>query len=179
MKIVTLTRLNRALAAVIRDFEHFGIWNDRLYSVDVFLVPIGSAWGWKYNGASGNIHIPAVSLCRIRALLGTDEHWGLRDVLRHEYGHAVADLYPRQLSYRRQFIQSFGASYHHEGAVSDYAPELHMTAYCATKPAEDFCETLMFYLKHRGRLPRRFKTPVIRMKWQFVQRFITRIRENH
>ena len=45
MKVVTLTRLNRALADVIRDFEYLGIWNEQLYSVEVFLVPFGYAYG--------------------------------------------------------------------------------------------------------------------------------------
>jgi hypothetical protein len=168
MKIVTTARLNRALASVIRDFEHFGIWNGRLYGVDVFLVPVGFAYGWKRNGAGGHIHIPAVSISRLSwKLFRMGEHWGLRDVLRHEYAHAVADLYPR-LSRSRDFLSAFSGSYDRGRPVEEYHPGTHVTAYASTQPSEDFAEVFMYFIKQRGRMPRAFDTPGIRRKWRFV-----------
>jgi hypothetical protein len=174
MKIVTEQRLNRALADVIRDFEHLGIWNDELYSVEVFLVPVGYAYGWKWDGAEGHMDIPAISLSRLGAVMGLYPGCGLRDVIRHEYGHAVADLYPK-LSRSKAFRQAFGASYDRGARVTAYDPEKHVSKYASTQPAEDFCEVFMLYVKHRGRLPARFDTPAIRRKWAFVEHLVSHI----
>lgn len=176
MKIVTRERLNRALSDVIRDFEHLGIWNDRLYNVGVFLVPIGRAWGWAWRGRGGSIDIPAISLCRLAShVFGLGDHWGLRDILRHEYGHAVADLYP-QLVRSRDFKRAFAGSFNCGEPTGKYDPGKHVTGYAASEPAEDFCEVFMFFVKHNGKLPSRFDTPVIRRKWRFVQSFLASIR---
>lgn len=174
MKVVTLTRLNRALADVIRDFEALGIWNDALYSVNVFLVPVGYAYGWKWSGAEGHIDMPAVSISRLGAAMGLYPGVGLRDILRHEYGHVVADLYPK-LSRSKAFRNAFGASYDRGTRIAPYNPEEHVTKYASTQPAEDFCEVFMYYVKHRGQLPARFDTPAIRKKWAFVEQLIRRI----
>ena len=170
MKIVTLARLNSALADVIRDFEHIGIWNERVRSVDVYLVPAAVlAYGWKYNGADGHIEIPAVNWARLQLLLfGRSLDYGLRDVLRHEYGHAIADLYPR-LTRSRAFVSAFGGGYDRERPVREYDPEIHVSAYAATQPAEDFAECFMLYVKHRGRLPAALHTPSIRKRWGFIR----------
>jgi hypothetical protein len=175
MKVVTLTRLNRALADVIRDFEYLGIWNEQLYSVEVFLVRVGYAYGWKWSGAEGHIDMPAVSISRLGAVMGLYSGVGLRDILRHEYGHVVADLYPK-LSRSKAFRQAFGASYGREERIAPYDPEKHVTKYASTEPAEDFCEVFMYFVKHRGRLPARFDTPAIRRKWAYVDRVVRTIR---
>ena len=175
MKVVTLTRLNRALADVIRDFEYLGIWNEQLYSVEVFLVPVGYAYGWKWSGAEGHIDMPAVSISRLGAVMGLYSGVGLRDILRHEYGHVVADLYPK-LSRSKAFRQAFGASYGREERIAPYDPEKHVTKYASTEPAEDFSEVWMFHIKYGGRLPARFDTPAIRRKWKYVDRVVRTIR---
>lgn len=175
MKIVTLTKLNRALADVIRDFTHLGIWNDQLYSVGVYLVPVGYAFGWKWNGPSGHIDIPAVSISRLSTtILGLGQKCGLRDVLRHEYGHAIADLYPR-LSRSTDFRRAFEGSYDRMPPVREYHPDHHVTSYAATRPAEDFAEIFMLYIKTRRKMPARFDSPAIRRKWTFVARMVRAI----
>ncbi|MGB0713820.1 MAG: hypothetical protein ACPGUC_09700 [Gammaproteobacteria bacterium] len=175
MHVVTLTRLNRALGDAIRDFEHLGLWTEALYRVDVFLVPAGHAYGWKWGGADGHIAIPVISLSRLSAAMGFGQGCGLRDILRHEYGHAVADVYPK-LSRSKAFRQAFGASYDRGERIAPYNPEQHVTRYASTEPAEDFCEVFMYYVKHRGRLPARFDTPVIRRKWAYVEQLVRTIR---
>ena len=170
MKIVTIQRLNHAMADVIRDLDAVGVWSERLHAVDVYLVWAGTAYGWKYDGARGHIEIPAVSLSRVGSeVFGFGQKCGLRDVVRHEYGHAVADLYPR-LTRTRQFVQVFGGSYarKHQGRGCD-ATEDYVSSYAATRPCEDFAETWMYYIKHRGRLPSRFHSRAVRQKWRFVQ----------
>jgi len=176
MKIVTIERLNRALRDVICDLEAIDVWTERLYGIDVYLVWAGAAYGWKFDGARGHIEIPAVSLSRVGSdVFGFGQKCGLRDVIRHEYGHAVADLYP-QLIRSRDFVQVFGGSYagKHRGkrheSMEDYA-----SSYAATRPCEDFAETWMYYVKHRGQLPRRFGNRAIRRKWRFVGRLVRAI----
>jgi hypothetical protein len=175
MRFVTIKRLNSALADVIRDFDNLGIWNDRVYEVDVFLVPFGHAFGWKWHGEKGHIAIPRVSLCRLGAVMGLYSVTGLRDILRHEYGHVYADLYP-DLSRTSSFRWTFG-SYGHSKRLRAYDPDHHVTPYAAVRPSEDFCETWMYYIKHRGNLPARFDSPVIRSKWRYAERMIGAIRK--
>ena len=95
----------------------------------------------------------------------------LQDVLRHEYGHAVADLYPRLIRSWR-FRWAFGGRYHDEQPASDYHPKKHVTEYAATLPMEDFSEVFTYYVKHNGTLPRHFNTAAIRRKWKYVARLV-------
>lgn len=175
MKIVTLVRLNRALAAVCEDFAHLGILGTWLHAVDVQLVPVGCAYGWKCTGASGSIDIPSVSVSRLGWILfRAGMPCGLRDLVRHEYAHAIADLYPR-LSRCRSFQQAFGGPYDLGRPVEAYDPRIHVSAYAATQPAEDFAEGFMYFVKHRGRLPARFDHPGIRRRWRFIGSMVREI----
>jgi hypothetical protein len=65
----------------------------------------------------------------------------LRDVLRHEYAHAVVHLYSGLLR-RLRFASVFGHGYYSKVA-SEFDPEKHVTPYVATQPAEDFADTFM------------------------------------
>jgi hypothetical protein len=177
MKIVTLPRLNSALSDVIDDFIDLGFWNERIQQVDVYLVPVGFAYGWKYDGAGGHIHIPAVSMIRVAwKVFGIGGHYGLRDLLRHEYAHAVADLYPR-LSHSRSFLRAFGGSYDRGRPVWEYHPHVHVSAYAATQPAEDFAENFAAYVKHKGKLPTWFDYPDIRERWRFIRAMLGAIKK--
>ena len=84
--------LNRALARVIGELDLHGVWNDRMFAVDVHLVPGGSAYGYYHYGGTGRIAIPMLSLIRFVDLYH-GEYTSLADVLRHEYGHALADTH--------------------------------------------------------------------------------------
>jgi hypothetical protein len=153
---------------VCEDFAYLGVWNDRLFAVDTYLVPVGCAYGWKWNGAGGSINIPSVSVSRLGwALFRAGTPCGLRDLVRHEYAHALADLYPR-LSRSRSFRQVFGGSYDLGRPVDAYDPRLHVSEYAATQPAEDFAECFMYFVKHRSRLPAHFDHPGIRRRWRFL-----------
>jgi hypothetical protein len=50
----------------------------------------------------------------------------------------------------------------------EYDPYYHVTKYAATAPAEDFAEVFWLYLKHKGKLPKKFETEAISRKWNFV-----------
>jgi hypothetical protein len=142
------------------------VWTDRLAAVDVFLVPAGSAYGWQEYGGDGAICIPVVSLMRVWDWWNA-RHCSLADVLRLEYGHAIADTH-RGLFRSRRFIDAFAAAHNDESEL-DYDNESHVTEYAATNVAEDFAETFMTYLRSAGRIPARLGTPAIRRKWGFVR----------
>ena len=101
------------------------------------------------------------------------------DVFRHEFGHALADLYPRALSQGGLFREAFGAKY---GPAP--APEIDpdnwefdcVSAYAATKTQEDFAETFMLFVKHKGKLPAKYAgKPAIKKKWAAVREIVKRV----
>ena len=167
--LVTLSRLQRANYKVCRELQAHGYWDEKLAAVQVRLGVIGSPYGWQDYGGSGDIVIPAVSFSKIGDLFKR-RYTSLVDVLRHEYGHAVADTH-RRLMHRRSlgFEKAFWAP-HSDETIVQYDPEIHVSEYAATNAAEDFSETFMRYLKHNGRLPTRFNTRFIRAKWRFIRR---------
>lgn len=172
--IVSLGQLNRALARVHGELDGHGFWTEELHGIDVYLVPVGwNAYGWQYYRGSGDINIPAVSM------VGLKDWWrgsyvSLSDVLRHEYAHAIAHC-NRGLMRSRRFTEVFEAP-HDSDIEFEHDPALHVTAYAATSPCEDFAETLMLYLRHEGRLPARFRTKAIGAKWRFIRELGRRIK---
>lgn len=167
MNFVTLSRLNRAVSDVQGELQQHGFYDERLAGVDVYLNWCGVALGWCWHGTTGDIHIPAVSIGKLYECLRGESRTSLRDVVRHEYGHALAHTH-KGLFCSIPFKRAFGN--HHDADVkSDYDPERHVTPYAATSPSEDFAETFMFYLRRGGELPGRFDTWRIRRKWQFIR----------
>lgn len=167
MNIVSLARLNRAVSDVQRELELHGFYDEKLAKVDVYLSWVGYAYGWCWYGTSGNIHIPVVSFGKIFERAVGASRTTLRDVVRHEYGHALAHTH-RGLFCSVPFKRAFGS--HHDADVkSDYDPGRHVTPYAATSPSEDFAEVFMFYLRHGGKLPDPFDTWKIRRKWRFIR----------
>lgn len=164
--IVTLGRLNRAASHVQDELIRHGFWDDVTSDLDVYLVPLGGAYGWQRNDKSGEIRIPSISLSRLRDVL-RGCYTSLADVLRHEYGHAIADTH-RGLFRSQRFTDAFGATYQNE-TEWEFDPECHVSEYAATNACEDFAEVFMCFLKHRGRIPKKFDTPTIRDKWEFVR----------
>ncbi len=142
-------------------------------SFDVYLTWVGSAYGWQLYRGSGHIEIPALSLNRLSEMFLSGGRMTLRDLLRHEYGHAVADT-NRALIRSSRFADAFGTP-HDSEIPSGYSEDEHVTACAATDSSEDFAEAFMFYLKHSGKIPSRFETRQIKRKWQFVDRPCQRI----
>jgi hypothetical protein len=167
MLLVTLTRLNRALVKVITELDRHGLWDDCLKKVEVYLAPVGLAYGWCWTGDGGHIAIPAVSGARLWEYFQTS-YTSLADVLRHEYGHAFADTH-RCLIRSAQFRRAFGAPYD-SPKKSAYDPLSYVTEYAASKSSEDFAESFTVYLKHGGRVPRCYSAPAVEAKLAFVRR---------
>lgn len=167
MTIVTLNRLNRAVFDVQAELERHGFYDEKLASVDVYLSWVGYAYGWCWYGTTGDIHIPAISLGKLFERFSGCSKTSLRDVIRHEYGHALAHTH-KGLFCSVPFKRAFGT--HHDADVkSDYDPDRHVTPYAATSPSEDAAEVFMLYLKYDGELPERLNTWRIRRKWRFVR----------
>lgn len=172
---LSLTKLNYSWTRVWKELETLGFTCQRLATCQVYLGLVHTAYGYQWYGdrpegrACGDIVLPRVSLSHwfeyFRGIRKTSE----LDVLRHEYGHAFADVNRRRVESKR-FEKAFG--YPHEwwsNCEMEYDPEHHVTAYAATAPGEDFAEVFWLYLKHKGRLPNHLDTAPIRRKWRFVE----------
>jgi hypothetical protein len=167
MTIVTLKRLNRAVSDVQGELQRHGFYDEKLAKIDVYLSWCGYALGWCWYGSSGNIHIPAVSLGKILERVMGAPRTTLREVVRHEYGHALAHTH-RALFCSLKFKRAFGT--HHDADLrSEYDPERHVNSYAAASPSEDFAELFACYLCHDGELPERFTFWRIRRKWRFIK----------
>ena len=166
-RIVTMARLNRVIRAVESELRHWNLWHPGLENIEVYLVPVGSAYGWQMYGTTGHIYIPAVSACHVRDWV-TGRYVYLLDVVRHEYAHAFAYVNHGGVT-TRDFRRAFGASHDSFRRLGPYDPQRHITPYAATNTCEDFADTWTVFLKARGRLPRQFDTPAIRRKWEFIR----------
>jgi len=82
---------------------------------------------------------------------------GVRDILRHEYGHALLFQYPSIK--QKEGFDLFGYSTNTDDYASDYA---------MVNPEEDFCETFMVYMKTKGKFPWNEGSPRLKKKWQFI-----------
>jgi hypothetical protein len=119
------------------------------------------------------IYLPLSDLNRLRRYvvrrLGGKPS-SLRDVLRHELAHAFAVEHPTLVRRSRAFRTVFGAAYDHEGPVTDYHREQHISPYASTNPAEDFAETFMTYVRKKGRIESfRSRRPLFR-KLAFIRK---------
>ena len=166
---------------VRKELEKMGLLfeNSRLSQVMVYyhFVFTEAAWaGWKRVMGfyfNGNIHIPAFWPPALSSKLSPMYcKRPLLDVIRHEFGHALEGKFYNVFhsgKLRERFLEAFGAPYgrrkvSREGDESNYVSE-----YARDMTQEDFAETFMFYMKHKGRIPKKYmKSPAIRAKWKTV-----------
>lgn len=165
-QILTKRQLACARADVIQELIQLGFYDEAIAEVEVELVSFRSAHGLQYYGSTGHIEIPRVSLSRLYDLISRS-HTSLRDVLRHEYAHAIADTH-RGLFRSRRFSEAFDGA-HTWDFEWEHDPAHHVSYYAASGPAEDFAEVFMFYVRHKGKLPASLSTGPIRRKWRFVK----------
>lgn len=149
--VITEAMLDRALGDVRRELALTGLATDQLAAVRVSrpLVVLNERVGFYQPGGSGTIAVPAVSLGRWREYRGVAPWTSVRDILRHEYAHALADHHPERLA-TRGFIAAFGAPHERDRPVSAWSHHSHVSTYAATMPSEDFAETMMVYLRVIG-----------------------------
>ncbi len=193
---VTFPQLASATRQVQNELQRAGLWNEgnRLLKVDVSLLPtlvsriaggknvlgfvhMGDPGIFKLLGIQpGHIYIPAkVPGEGWSVLWGKDNPRGsLRDVLRHEYGHALAYQYPELVIDSPAFKTAFGG--HHDDDTPVAGPDHHfVSVYAQKEPREDFAETFMFYLRHKQILPAKHANRVIAKKWRFIEKLCDRI----
>lgn len=179
---ISLSEVNRAWTKVWSELDQLGFSCRRLSTCQVYLGLVSTTYGYQWFGDRddgrhcGDIVLPRVSLSRWGEFFQDRPATSSLDVLRHEYGHAYADVNRRRIE-TRNFEKAFG--FPHEWwdyAEVEYDPYHHVTEYAATAPGEDFAEVFWLYLKYKGTLPRRFDTPPIRKKWEFVEKLRKGIR---
>lgn len=145
------------------------------------IAPIAALAGYMglYDPETKEIEFPSVYL-PIQSLwkdLGAKAN--ALDVIRHEFGHALADLYPGALKKGGVFRAAFGGSYGGTPAEErgvDGWEERYVSEYATSATQEDFAETFMLFVKHKGKLPAPFKgKPVILKKWKAVAEIVKRV----
>ena len=154
-----------ACREVITDLKEQGFWSRRLDTVLVRQKLFGLAYGLQYYQGCGDIVVPKLSVFKwIARLCG--EVISLSDILRHEFGHAIADNHPT-IVFSYKFESAFGEKYASTRYFS-YNKEKYVSTYASCCASEDFAETFVYYVKHKGELPDVFNTPVIEEKWKFI-----------
>lgn len=178
---ISYNQTNSAAKSVQQELYKIGLWyaDTRLYKTEIFwaqmpfvVMPIMAAGVFTHGTSSlqkfmgyavGHIYIPRVVLSQTL----WQNRGSLRDVIRHEYGHAVAHYYPELVVESAKFEKVFGGNYYSgEPAVmleADYISE-----YARSLPMEDFAETFMIYVREEGVLPSSFTNKKIINKWNFI-----------
>ena len=177
---VTKAQLDRATLDTQKELFHAGFWNEggRLQQTEVYWcrfpqITVPDALGFFVAQSHflhsivgyevGHIYIPKWVLWHGRR----QQRGSLRDILRHEYGHAVAHYYPALINGKR-FQEVFGGKYNDDDFSEDWDGDF-VSDYATTCPMEDFAETFMVFLRTKGSLPLRFATPSIKKKWKFIR----------
>jgi hypothetical protein len=182
-------QLQSALADVRRELMEVGLWyGGRISQAEVVLCrrtppDLRDAAAFFVNRQHmvyrafgcepGHIYVP-------QGILGQRERCGsLRDVLRHEFGHALAFYHPGLIRRRRAFVAAFDARYDDQWIIPPTNAEDFVTPYAMTAPDEDFAETFMVWLRTCGRCrasqsrcarcPSRGGSPALRAKFRFVR----------
>ncbi len=178
-----MKELNKSLDAVMYELNEVGLFSGEfqyLYQINIIRSPLPS-WimengmvideelDW-FNGGllgfeEGEIYISKYP--SLNKKVGNT----LRDLIRHEYGHAWAWL-DKDLFKAKWFKEAFGNSYWSiKGKDTNYFEyywkdardgefktthlyDNYVSEYALFNPAEDFAETFMFFLKYRNSLER-------------------------
>jgi len=124
-----------------------------------------------YDPNDGDIHIPAFWPAGLFPWAWEERR--MPDVLRHEFGHALADRYKRFFrggTFRAAFGADYGENQVFEGG--DWEDE-YVSEYAKKETQEDFAETFMLYMKHKGKLPACYRGKrAIERKWKAVAEIV-------
>lgn len=179
----SFAEVTRAYNKVRGELNRMGVlWRDsRLDQVPCLYVTIPleafvKGWMGYWDPDEKVINFPSVYL-PIPYLRGLKDSADI--VLRHEFGHALADLYPEALAKGRLFVSAFGGAYSDKPAKGTDPTDWRgrcVSKYAATATREDFAETFMLFVKHKGKIPAKFaKMPPVRKKWKAVAEIVKRV----
>jgi hypothetical protein len=161
--------VERARRDVWVELRRAGLATPALASVKIVRpwLQLNERVGSYTPGGGGTIAVPAVTLGRLAEYRRQATWTGVRDVLRHEYAHALADLHPSLVA-RERFARVFGAAHEHPVSAGGYAFTAHVSEYAATTPGEDFAETVMLFLRCSGEIEGYADRPALMRKLRYV-----------
>ncbi len=163
---ITIERLSKAVQTVQRELYKMGFWSDEMAETEIYLIP-AHHWHGYVNMSDGHIRIPVLSLSNIAEKLLVGKSGSLLDLVRHEYGHVFTYHHFDRVNTKR-FEKAFGCSWVDDGAQT-FDEDRHVTRYAATDIYEDFAEVFRFFLKHKGRMPARWKERSgIAKRWKYL-----------
>ena len=167
--------LKSAFYKVRRELREMGLLADGSKLDSVKIIRETFTWdglGGMFGGAYGfyhfddqNIHIPTI---RVAVLDPRYPERRMVDILRHEFGHALSDKDSRYFS-DEEIVKAFGYICGDGEAARDDDERNYVSDYARTNASEDFAETFMLYMKHKGNLPKEFRRKAIKAKWAAVE----------
>ena len=181
----SFNEVSRAYNKVRMELWHLGVlWDgskldgvECIYDQIAPVAALSGTMGW-YDPDSKDITFPSVYLPIAALWRDLDVKANALDVFRHEFGHALADLYPGALK-KGVFRAAFGGTYGEnpaEECVADGWGDRYVSEYATSMTQEDFAETFMLFVKHKGKIPAKYaKKPVIRKKWKAVAEIVKRV----
>lgn len=166
---------NLSFNKVRRELYKLEIFTDKIDSVEVEWqqLAVGALINLKYWTLEGLGSPSVMGFCTTNNIIYIPEFAVRNDsvlnVLRHEFGHAYANAYPRIFS-SMDFKNAFGGKYGNEVVYdTENWKEYCVSEYAASCVQEDFAETFMYYLKHKGNIPVKYKrNRYIQNKWSFI-----------
>ncbi len=166
-KKLELKTLERAVAKVRQEFSDLGILTTKIDDININMLM--GFYGAIHAIVKDRIFSPIV-MGYYNGDINIPEYCyrpdSISNVLRHEYGHAFAEQHPAPFK-SRSFISAFGGKYTSGVKTEMQSPDRCITNYAATDIAEDFAETFMFYIKYKGKLPKKYsKNEFIQRKWE-------------
>lgn len=183
MFFTSFSEMEAAFNKVRKELEKLGLLVDGspLDGVECYheRFSLGGLSGFRgcmgfYDFKDRNIHVPAFYPPGLFPMWYGERQ--MLDVLRHEFGHALADRYAKFFR-GGIFKTAFGASYGEKKVFDgeDWESE-YVSKYATTATQEDFAETFMLYMKHKGKMPVRYSGKrAIGKKWKTVGRIIREI----
>ena len=179
---VSMDEMERAYNKVRKELEKVGLLYDDtpMDEVECYHERLSPGGLSSFVGVMGfydfddcNIHIPAMYPAGLFPWYADRE---ILDVIRHEFGHALADRYPKYFD-GRIFKAAFGDVYgENQVFEGDDWSEEYVTEYASEMTQEDFAETFMLYMKYKGKLPAKFRgKKAIEKKWNVVETIVSKI----